>query len=266
MTIGHCEQLVKGIAADVPQLDFTGERIVPGKTSEVLFKEHEVRYVFAGRYVGGKDVLDVACGSGVGTEFLRKAGARKSLGLDIDPRAIAYARARYTDCEFAECDATALSLPDESADVIVSFETLEHLRDQEQFLKECSRVLRPQGILVCSTPNTNVYRWWGVNPYHMRELTPKQFRKALESHLGQVSLFSQQLVFYPFYVLRRISSWVLGRLGLTPVINRFLRRGASGTAMTPEEFLSEGDFVDIKPYAASWLTQPMYVIAVGRKN
>lgn len=265
MTASQCERAMTRIGTQEPQLEFTGERIVPGKTTEVLFKEHEVRYVFAGRYVEGKDVLDVACGSGVGTDFLRRAGARKVYGLDIDPHAVAYARARYTDCEFAECDATDLSLPDESVDVVVSFETLEHLRDQERFLRECSRVLKPKGVLICSTPNTNVYRWYGANPYHMRELTPAQFRKAVEAHLSHVALFSQQVVFYPSYVLRRVSSWLLRCLKLTLTVNRLLGRGRSGTGTMREEFVSGGASVDVEPYRASWLAQPMYVIAVGRK-
>jgi SAM-dependent methyltransferase len=249
-----------------PDLEFTGERIVPGKTAERLFREHEERYGFAGSYVKGKEVLDVACGSGVGTDFLRRAGARKVFGFDIDPNVIAYAQARYTSCEFAKCDATDLSLPDGSVDVVVSFETLEHLRDQDRFLKECSRVLRPQGILVCSTPNTNVYRWYGTNPYHVREFTPEQFRKALESHLDQVSLFSQQVVFYPSYALRRICSTFIPQLRLTPRIKRLLRRGPLVPAMMREEFLAEGIVADMKPYRASWLVQPTYVIALGRKS
>lgn len=255
-----------GTAVGAPQLEFTGERIVPGKTVEVLFKEHEVRYVFAARYVEGKDVLDVACGSGIGTDFLRRAGARKVYGLDIDPHAVAYAQARYADCEFAECDATDLSLPDESVDVVVSFETLEHLRDQERFLRECSRVLRPKGVLICSTPNTNVYRWHGANPYHMRELTPAQFRKAVEAHLSHVALFSQRVVFYPSYVLRRVSSWLLRRLRLTLIVNRLLCRGPSAAAIMRNEFSPEAVLADVKPHRASWLTQPIYVIAVARKG
>src|SRR6267143_674405 len=119
---GLIEESMTTLGAAVPDLEFTGERIVPGKTGEALFREHEERYVFAGQHVSGKDVLDVACGTGVGTSFLRGAGARRVWGLDIDPDAIAFAKARYGDCEFAESDATDLCLPDSSIDVVVSFE------------------------------------------------------------------------------------------------------------------------------------------------
>jgi predicted RNA methylase len=102
----------------VSEFEFTGERIVPGRTAEHLFREHEERYAFAAQYVKGKDVLDVACGTGVGSWFLRRAGARKVWGLDIDPQAVAFAKARYADVSFAQCDATELCLPDRSIDVV----------------------------------------------------------------------------------------------------------------------------------------------------
>src|SRR5262245_26418201 len=59
---GMKSQLVDKVITTTPTLEVTGERIIPGKTAEKLFREHEERYVFAGQYVSGKDVLDVACG------------------------------------------------------------------------------------------------------------------------------------------------------------------------------------------------------------
>src|SRR5271169_2569473 len=137
----------------VPDLEHTGERLVPGKTGEALFREHEARYIFAARFVKGMRVLDVACGSGIGTQCLLQAGAHSCIGLDIDRAATDYARTRYKDCIFIRCDATSLCIADASVDVVVSFETIEHVKEQKAFLLECRRVLRPGGTLVCSTPN-----------------------------------------------------------------------------------------------------------------
>jgi 2-polyprenyl-3-methyl-5-hydroxy-6-metoxy-1,4-benzoquinol methylase len=65
-------------------------------------------------------------------------------------------------------------------DLVVSFETLEHLKDQKKFLKECRRVLRSHGIFICSTPNTTIYHLAGANPYHVHELTTTEFESMLE--------------------------------------------------------------------------------------
>src|SRR5262245_60102507 len=123
--------------------------MVPGKTGETLFREHEARYVFASAFVKGMEVLDVACGTGAGTHYLTQVGGEHPcLGLDIDGPAIEYARAAYKGCQFAQCEATNLCVPDSSMDVVVSFETIEHLSDPMKFLSECKRVLRPGGVFI----------------------------------------------------------------------------------------------------------------------
>ncbi len=155
------------IAEVVPDLEYTGERLVPGKGGEALFREHEARYIFAGKFVRGMRVLDVACGSGIGTQYLLQAGAHSCIGLDIDRAATDYATAKYKDCIFIRCDATSLCVAKASVDVIVSFETIEHVKEQKAFLLECRRVLRPGGTLVCSTPNRALSRWGDANPFHL---------------------------------------------------------------------------------------------------
>jgi len=248
------------------ELEFTGERIVPGKTVEALFREHEERYIFAGRYVTGKDVLDIACGTGVGTSFLRRAGARSILGLDIAEDAVAYAKARYPACEFAQGDAMNLCLPSESVDVVVSFETLEHIQEQEKFLIECWRVLRPGGTLICSTPNKTVYRWQGTNPFHFRELTLPRFVDLVSTYFSQVKVFSQSDQIYPFFVVWRLVSRALDRLNLKQTIKGLVKRDAAGGEL-PEEFC-ERDHILIHPtqlHRITWLKQPTYLIAVGQK-
>ena len=257
-----------------PELAFTGERIVPGRTPEALFSEHEARYVFAGQYVSGKDVLDIACGTGVGTSFLRRAGARRVYGLDIDPDAIAFAKARYRDCEFGQSDATDLGLPSSSVDVVVSFETLEHVRDQRTFLTECRRVLRPRGMVICSTPNITVYRWFGTNPYHVRELTAGEFTSLLAEYFVGLTLFSQSEQLYPLFVLRSVVMPVrsvvarsLDRMRLKRSIKRILRTTVPPQEMR-KEFSREAGIVPrgVQPYQETWLKRPVHMVAVGWKG
>jgi ubiquinone/menaquinone biosynthesis C-methylase UbiE len=258
---------MKAAVTAAPSLEFTGERIVPGKTAESLFREHEERYVFAGQYVSGKDVLDVACGTGVGTSFLRRVGARRVWGIDIDSASIEFAKASYEDCQFVQSDATNLCLPDGSVDVVVSFETIEHVKSQREFLEECRRVLKPGGVLICSTPNLAISRWSADNPFHVRELHPGEFRELLLSVFPSVDIFAQKNRAYLRYVARTITLQALERLGLKSAIKRVLGRGA-----TPSVF--RAGFVNDKsalsqsivPYRSSFLTQPTYQIAVAHKG
>jgi len=165
--------LINGIKL-ASDLEFTGERFVPGIAGEIAH-EHWHRYAFARRYVGNKRVLDVACGEGYGSALLAGvAGAVK--GVDIDAGAVAHARNCYAglaNVSFAEGSAAKLPLPDASVDVVVSFETIEHLprADQPRMLAEIARVLAADGVLVMSAPNpveysaARSYR----NPFHLHE-------------------------------------------------------------------------------------------------
>ena len=254
------------VATATQNPEFTGERIVPGKTVEALFREHEERYVFAAQYVSGKDVLDVACGTGVGTSFLREAGARMVWGLDIDTDAIAFAKSRYKACEFVRGEATNLCLSDNSVDVVASFETLEHLKDQRKFMLECRRVLRPGGLLICSTPNTTIYRWQGANPYHVHELTAREFKELVGTYFGDLQIFSQAEHVYPFYLLRQSILRVLESLKLKNAVKLILGRRSSVESFRVG-FVNEFSSLNtiIVPYRTSVLIQPMYLIAIAHK-
>jgi 2-polyprenyl-3-methyl-5-hydroxy-6-metoxy-1,4-benzoquinol methylase len=249
--------------AVTPNLEYTGERIVPGKTEEPLFREHEARYVFAGRYVAGKEVLDIACGSGVGTDYLRRAGAMSCYGIDIDTRAIEYAKAAYSRCLFAQGDALHIALPNNSVDVVVSFETIEHISDNRKFLLECKRVLRPSGLLLCSTPNRGLYRWLPKNPYHVREFTAQEFGSLLSEHFGEVALFSQATSIFPLYLARHLTARMLDRLRLKRLARKIIPRRISPDMR--HEFSSRNGqaICGICDYKRAWLKWPLYVVAVA---
>ena len=160
------------MSADLP---FTGERYVPGTAGEIAH-EHWHRYVFARSFVAGRRVLDVACGEGYGSALLG-AAAMQVTGVDIDPHTLAHARATYADrgnVAFVEGSAAALPVADASIDVVVSFETIEHLEesDQPRMLAEFDRVLAPEGVLILSSPNRPQYSEARnyVNPFHLHEL------------------------------------------------------------------------------------------------
>ncbi|MBI3001446.1 MAG: class I SAM-dependent methyltransferase [Deltaproteobacteria bacterium] len=192
--------------AFVSEMDFTGERLVPNlvASDSPLYLEHVSRYSLASRYVAERmRILDVACGCGYGTCQLAASGAQL-VGVDIAPDAIAYAHEHYprSNVRYAVMDCLALGFPDQTFDCCVSFETLEHINDHDQFLKEISRVLKSGGRFIVSTPNSPVYNAAieAPNPYHVRELTVAEFVNALWKHFRNVRMFGQRIA--PLFQLR----------------------------------------------------------------
>lgn len=144
--------------------------------------EHLNRYLFACQLVSGKRVLDIACGSGYGSYLLSRV-ASHVIGMDVSNEAISMANERYRskNLEFLLGDVTNLACAGGEFDVVVSFETLEHVSSmqQELFLKEISRVLRSNGMFVCSTPNRDSNPGATPNAFHVHELSPSELSNLL---------------------------------------------------------------------------------------
>jgi SAM-dependent methyltransferase len=169
--------------------ELTGERLLPdAQRQELVYAEHLVRYRFAAQLCDGHDVLDAACGEGYGTALLART-ARSVVGVDIDETAVAAATARY-ELDFRTADIASMPFDDESFDVVVSFETIEHVPDPEAALAEYARVLRSDGVLVISTPNADEYL--DDNEFHTREFTPREFTDLLGTRFGPVRFLHQQ--------------------------------------------------------------------------
>jgi ubiquinone/menaquinone biosynthesis C-methylase UbiE len=177
--------------------DFTGERFLPECTGEI-WAEHWHRYLFAARHVAGRDVLDAACGEGYGAAWIARH-AKSVTGLDVDAPTIAAARAKYTTpgLRFETGSVATMPFADASFDCVVSFETLEHLAEQQAMLAEMRRVLRPEGILIISTPNRIEYseKRDFHNEFHVRELSEGEFHALLGRHFGAQRWYGQRLVF-----------------------------------------------------------------------
>ena len=176
-------------------MEFTGERMIPGKVDKDLEIEHLMRYQFASQFVAGKTVLDASCGAGYGSAILAK-DAKSVDGLDISEETIVYAKENYKADNIRYTCGSIASLPfaDASFDVYVSFETLEHVdgETQEAFLQEALRVLKADGILIVSTPNKTVYDKRGHNDFHVKELTYTEFHDFLNAKFSNIHFLSQQ--------------------------------------------------------------------------
>ncbi|MGA8032830.1 MAG: class I SAM-dependent methyltransferase [Casimicrobiaceae bacterium] len=165
---------------------FTGERFIPGVPGEIAY-EHCHRYAFARSLARGRRVLDAACGTGYGSALM--AGVAASVvGIDIDAAVIADAAASYAshaNLRFDAASVTAIPLPDASVDLVVSFETIEHIGADEQLrmLAEFARVLVPGGVLVLSSPNRVEYSDLRNyrNPFHVHELDRGELAQLLQA-------------------------------------------------------------------------------------
>jgi 2-polyprenyl-3-methyl-5-hydroxy-6-metoxy-1,4-benzoquinol methylase len=189
-------QLSMGEEEDQDQ--FTGERFLPGYSDGSIELQHVHRYAFALPFVVGRSVLDIACGEGYGCDLMGQVAAQV-IGIDIDTGAIEMARKRYSrpNLQFKEGSTSAIPMPDGSVDVVVSFETLEHLVDQNAFWSEIKRVLKTGGMLVISSPNRDAYNEQRTtkNPFHTHELTQDELVSDVSRRFAHHQLFSQDIIF-----------------------------------------------------------------------
>jgi len=170
------------------------------------YQYHIGRYVFASQFVAGKSVLDVACGTGYGSGYLARRGVRWVVGSDVSPEAISYAVRYYKDekTEFVPADATRLPFVNNSFDCVVSFETIEHIKEYEKFLSECRRVLKEGGSFICSTPNREATPPILKKPLwqcHVKEFYLAEFHHLLSTYFRQVQVFGQDYLSRPTKIM-----------------------------------------------------------------
>lgn len=170
----------------------TGERMTPEvDKGNLIYYEHITRYKFASQFIKGKNVLDLACGEGYGSDLLLKSGAKKVVGVDISTETVNHAKNKYKskNLSFIQSDAVSLPFEDKTFDIVVSFETIEHLKDQDKFISEIKRVLTKNGLAIISTPNARVYEKGNI--FHIKELTIKAFENLIMSKFKHYKLLTQ---------------------------------------------------------------------------
>jgi SAM-dependent methyltransferase len=174
-------------------LVFTGERIVPEADNcepnfaSRMYQEHIARYLFASQLTAGKSVIDIGCGVGYGSRRLAELGARSVRAFDLSEVAIKHATIHYAhpNVTFETGNAEEFSV-DRQFDVAVCFELIEHVRHPDKVLANIKRALRPDGILVMSTPRALEEK---RTHFHEHEFGLDEFVEAIGNHFSNVEIY-----------------------------------------------------------------------------
>lgn len=172
-------------------LEDNGERMIPElHRPSLLYAEHLTRYLVAQEVVRGKRVLDIASGSGYGSHLLAETAA-SVVGVDVSEEAVRYATATFQrpNLEYRHGDAVAIPADDASVDVLVTFETIEHVADYRAFMAEIDRVLAPDGVALISTPND--LEFVEGNHFHLHEFVHDELLDLVRPHFAHIAPYFQ---------------------------------------------------------------------------
>ncbi len=143
-------------------------------------------YYEALKYVKG-DLLEVGCGEGRGVELL-SSKVSSYTAIDKIVEIEDSIKRKYPDIRFINMNVPPFNgLKDNTFDTVVSFQVIEHIDKDVEFLKEIHRVLKPGGIAIISTPNLD----WSLtrNPWHVREYTADEFTRLGKSIFSEVQSY-----------------------------------------------------------------------------
>ncbi|MFH1586458.1 MAG: class I SAM-dependent methyltransferase [Candidatus Diapherotrites archaeon] len=182
---------------NLQDLKKTGERMIPknfeSEAEYLIFLQHLFAYEFVeGKISENSFVLEVGCGEGYGTSLLSKK-AKRIIGLDVDKDTIGHASRKYGSekCIFKAYAGKRLPFDNNTFDFVISFQAIEHVQDDLNFVSEIHRVLNKKGIFFVTTPNS-VHRLkpgqkpW--NRFHVREYSPSEFENLLKNRFSNVDL------------------------------------------------------------------------------
>lgn len=180
--------------------EWSGERLETFVFTDTTV-EHLHRYSLALEFASGKKVLDLACGEGYGTNLIADK-CEHITGVDLDNSTITKASEKYTKPNITFTIGNAEKLPFENNifDLIVSYETIEHVANYKQVVSEIKRVLKSDGLLIISTPNKlnfsdkNNHK----NAFHIKEFYELEFIALLQTQFTNCKLLHQEMTYSSF--------------------------------------------------------------------
>lgn len=220
------------------ELEPTGERVIEeayygSRGAFTIYVLHAASYSFAERYCVDARTIDLGCGSGYGAARI-SAVARAVVGVDVSSEAVAFAQARYdlSNLTFKQIDPDArLPFNDGKFDVALSFQVIEHVTNDERYIEEAFRVLRPGGVLILITPDRRYRLFPGQKPWnrwHLREYSMRALCKlvrrqfVIEQALRMGAPWSIASIEFRRY---RLAKWLTLPMTLPFVPENLRRRG-----------------------------------------
>jgi len=162
----------------------------------VEYLKHLAAYaLFTKEFVAGKKVLEIGCGTGYGADYLSKS-ASNIVAIDIREGGISYCQDKYgkDNLIFMQADGLKLPFKNESFDVVLSFQVIEHIEPKMvlNYLSEIKRVLKRDGVFLISTPNSRLrllpfQKPW--NPEHVKEYNDEELKKLLSEVFEEVKVY-----------------------------------------------------------------------------
>ncbi len=142
-------------------------------------------YVFSQKYIRG-DVLELGCGEGRGIDIILKK-SKSFTAIDKIKSVIEKLSLKYEDDIFISSNFPPLSdIEDNSFDTVISFQVIEHIKDDAKYISEIERILRPGGIALITTPNIKMTLT--RNPWHEREYTSEELNNLCSRYFYQVDI------------------------------------------------------------------------------
>lgn len=228
-----------------------------------IIAESMGRYNFIKHLVRGKTVLDVGCGRGYGSMLLYQNRAQEVIGIDNNPEVVVEAKKMSQgkgNVDFMCFERLPWQFNNNSFDVVIAMEVIEHVDDDKAFLAEILRILRPQGFLAISTPNKLIASGGSSKPafeFHKREYVYKEFDSLLRKYFSEVEITSQDFTRYNKKFINRLVDKIpagvkeIFPLGILNAVSVMVRPG-----------LKEADFT----FSKGNISLARNFIAVCRKN
>lgn len=161
----------------------TAERVSRDASDNFVFQRSLLAYHAAAERIGGR-VLEIGTGAGYGVEVIAP-NADRFVTLDKHlPREPIPGMKR---AEFRQATVPPLPFGPESFDHVISFQVIEHIRRDAEFVEEVRRVLRPGGTFIVTTPNAPMSLT--RNPWHVREYTALQLRQLLAARFSRIEAY-----------------------------------------------------------------------------
>lgn len=198
----------------------TAERVSRDASDNFVYQRSLLAYHAAAQRIGG-DVLEIGTGSGYG---IKVVAPRASRFVTLDKHLPAAELTQQPSVEFRQAIVPPLPFDDATFDWAISFQVIEHIERDAEFVREVHRVLRPGGHFLVTTPNAPMSLT--RNPWHVREYTADELQRLFQATFAEVEMLgvSGNEKVMAYYEQNRRSVARIARYDLLDLQHRLPRR------------------------------------------